>query len=333
MFVGTTLSVLFHLYMTLSLKRPYPYNTFLFRPENRFGDFFDIFNAGANPYNEIKGGRGIFPLFMLISRVFYVLDHKVLLLILFELSFLFVFSILLLGFFKNEHTDIKVIALFVLVFCSFPVLFSLDRANIENCIFLIVFLSVVLCWKKKYLLASFLMGVAIAIKPYSIFFLPIFVIEGQIFFSLLSVALAIMFSVGALIILPQPITYEMNVLQANLARYNEYYVIRNQGLYFGTSIFGALKIFIYSIASVQHWFGSTDQVLEFNRSLLRPYFLATNIVLVAVVLLLTQYKTVFWKKIAILVACQTLFPYVGSTYRLLYFYIPMSFFRSGQGPA
>ena len=46
------------------------------------------------------------------------------------------------------------------------------------------------------------------------------------------------------------VMYEVGILRANLARYNEYYAIRNQGLYFGTSIFGAIKVFVYSMGGV-----------------------------------------------------------------------------------
>jgi hypothetical protein len=38
------------------------------------------------------------------------------------------------------------------------------------------------------------------------------------------------------------------------------------------------------------------------------------------------YKTTWWKKTAMLAACVTLLPFVGSPYRMLYFFIPLIFF-------
>src|SRR5215510_2610439 len=176
--IGFSLSTLYHLYVGLYLHQAYPYNTFLFRPEDRFGDFLDIFNAGKKPYGEILANRGMFPFFMLLSYILYSLDHKVRMLALFLILLPSTLAILIWRFLNQESIWLRLSLLFILLFCSYPVLISFDRANIEVVTFILIFLSVILCRQKKYLLAAIFMGIALAFKPYSFFFLPIFLIEG-----------------------------------------------------------------------------------------------------------------------------------------------------------
>lgn len=127
-------------------------------------------------------------------------------------------------------------------------------------------------------------------------------------------------------ILPHSLTNDFHVLEASLKSYNDSYVIYNEGLYFGTSIYGAIKVLLYWISDAFGWFANYDQVQEAVKSLIAPYFLISNLIFLSLVVLLLIYKTSFWKKLAVLVACLVLLPFVGSAYRLLYLFIPLLYF-------
>jgi hypothetical protein len=323
---GFLISLSYHYFVGHSLKFNYPYNTFLFRPGDRFGDFRDNFNAGSNPYREIKSSRAMFPFFMLISWLMYLADHKMILLGLYLVIFMFGLSIIMLIFLKKESVYLRLFSVISFLFCSYPVLISFDRANFENGVFLLVFVSVILVQKKNFFGAGIIMGISIALKPYSIFFLPLFLIDGMIAPILIAGGVALFISMASLIILPVQISGALNILQTNLGLYNEVYVVGNEGLYFGTSIFGFLKVLIYWLGGLFNWFSSNDQVLVFFRSIMTPYLIVTILLFTSILLIMLFYQTSMWKKTAILASCLTLLPFIGSAYRMLYFFIPLMLF-------
>lgn len=326
-FAGFLVSVAYHIFCSYILKlNYYPYNTFLFRPEDRFGDFLDNFNAGANPYGEIKFSRAMFPFFMFLSRLMYLADHKIVLLGLYLAIFVYTLGVLIFNFLAPLPVRLRLLAVFSLLFCSYPVLISLDRANFENWIFLLIFFSIVLVQKKKYVLAGLLTGIAIAIKPYSAFFLPVLFIDGQVVAVLISMGIALLVTLLSLLALPVPLAVSISTLGANLGLYNEVYVVGNEGLYFGTSLFAVLKLVVFWLGDVFHWFLSSNDVLGSVRTMMLPYFLVTNVLFALILAMLCIYKTPLWKKTAVLAACLALFPYVGSSYRLLYFFVPLILF-------
>lgn len=52
-FFGTLAAVCFHLFQRLALRHSYPYDTFLFLPEVRFTDYYDVLRSaeGWDPYS------------------------------------------------------------------------------------------------------------------------------------------------------------------------------------------------------------------------------------------------------------------------------------------
>ena len=76
--VGFWASVAYHFFAAYVLKlNYYPYNTFLFRPKDRFGDFLDNFNAGHDAYTKILVTRAMFPPFVLLCRMMYLINLKI----------------------------------------------------------------------------------------------------------------------------------------------------------------------------------------------------------------------------------------------------------------
>src|ERR1700690_1187796 len=179
--IGFIVSVAYHYFVAHVLNyNYYPYNTFLFRPNDRFMDFLDIFNAGSSPYRQIGSNRAMFPFFMLLAWVMYFVDNRIILLGIYIVLSINILITLIWHLTRRQSAKLRILAVFGFVFCSYPSLISIDRANIENGVFLLVFISIILAQKNKYVAAGLLMGIAIALKPYSIFLLPLFLMDGQI---------------------------------------------------------------------------------------------------------------------------------------------------------
>ncbi len=323
---GMLASLAYHFHVSHDLHLGYPYSTFLFRPWDRFMDFLDIFNVGSNPYGELKPSRTQFPLFVLLARVLYLIQHQVLLLEIYTCAFPALLAILIWIMTQGGPRKARLLVVISFVAGSFPVIFSMDRGNIENYIFLLVFASVILLRRKYPLAAALLMGAAIALKPYSAFFLPLFLSEGQILPALAAGGLASLLTLGSLLILPGTFPGKIENLRATMDLYNHAYVVRNEGLYFGSSLFGALKVAAYGLGGAFHLFPDGNAVDAFTSALMRPYFLITNAVFLLILTAILIYRTTLWRRTAILAACLTLLPYVGADYRLLYFFIPISAF-------
>ena len=332
--IGFLASVAYHFFVAYILKlNYYPYNTFLFRPSDRFGDFLDNFNAGHDAYRKVSATRAMFPLFVVLCRIMYsinfrlmhLINVKMLLLILYLVGFLLCLSFYILYSLRQCSAGLRYIACGSML-VSFPVLISLDRANFENGIFLLVALSVGLLIKKKYILAALMLGIASALKPYSAIFFLLFLIDEQ-FLAIISGAGAWGLStILSLLVLPTPLPIELHNLQASMDVYNQHYVVGNSGMYFGNSLFGLIKFIVYLIGDQFHLFSTKHAVLLFIQFLMEPYMLITLAAALVILVILFVYKTPLWQKVAIVVFCMNLLPYIGGGYRLLYLFIPLLMF-------
>ena len=68
--VGFTLAVFYHYIEGMYHRQGYPFNTFLFIPQDRFMDFFNNFNISLNPYSQDILGA-YFPVSYIILGLFF----------------------------------------------------------------------------------------------------------------------------------------------------------------------------------------------------------------------------------------------------------------------
>jgi|GEM_PF-2853324 hypothetical protein len=369
--VGFLASVAYHFFAAYVLKlNYYPYNTFLFRPKDRFGDFLDNFNAGHDAYTKILVTRAMFPPFVLLCRMMYLINLKIvhsinlsamrsinskfmylinskivqlislkpllqtlysagfsksLLLIFYLAGFLFCLSVYILHTLQKCSIRLRFFA-WVSMVLSFPVLISMDRANFENGIFLLVALSVGLLIKQKYSLAAVILGIASALKPYSAIYFLLFLIDEQFLAIIFGLAAWGILTIGSLLLLPTPLALEIHTLQASMGIYNQQYVVGHEGMYFGNSLFGLIKSMVYLIGDRFHLFSTSGAILQFIQALMGPYTLSTLAIAFVVTVILFLYRMPWWQKTAVIACCMNLLPYIGGAYRLLYFFIPLLMF-------
>ena len=329
--VGFLASVAYHFFVAYVLKlNYYPYNTFLFRPTDRFGDFLDNFNAGHDAYTKVLATRAMFPLFVLLCRIMYLINlkamslinFKLLLLALYLIGFLSCLSVYILHSLRKCSVRLRYFA-WASMMLSFPVLISFDRANFENGIFLLVVLSMGLLIKEKYTLAALVLGIASALKPYSAIFFLLFLMDGQFLAIVLGFGAWGVSTAGSLLLLPTPFFRELHILQASMGVYNQQYVVGNEGMYFGNSLFGLIKSVTYLIGDRFFLFSTSDAILRFNQAMMEPYLLSSLVVAIVVTAILFVYKMPWWQKFAVIAFCMNLLPYIGGAYRLLYLFIPL----------
>jgi len=120
-------------------------------------------------------------------------------------------------------------------------------------------------------------------------------------------------------------SYEGNLIQNitmhlnGLNRYTGMYAIGNEGLYFGHSLWGVVKLIILS----------SDIYCPASLAT-RVYSISVLILFAFVSLYIIFKEKVFWKKIALLVFSMNLFPFVSGDYKLIHIFLPLFLFINDE---
>jgi len=316
--VGFLFSIVYHYILGSFFKLGYPYNSFLFFPNNVFGDFAASLMQIKLPIPYEGGWTCVYlPFFYMFGRIFLVLRFEVVLVIFLLTTSLIIFYLNLYNI-KNGAVKLwDIQQSLILTFMSFPFLFCWDRCNFEILVLVIVYFSLYLYRKKSYYLSALFLSFAVAMKPFSIFLIILFIKDKRFreaflliisiaiitFLSLLSMQGKVVYSFRLLI---NNLSYTQNVLPFDLSTLGF--------CDFGNSIFGALK-FIYLITKS-----------NFVLSMMRGYNVLVTILFVAISFSLFAFVKEFWKKTFLIFAMTCLFPYISADYRLIYFIIPLHFF-------
>ena len=159
---GFIFAVIYHYVLGAYFQKGYPSNTFLFTPVDRLMDFINVYNAKSSNY---------FPVANLIINVFCLIKPITRSLII----FLF-FSIvpIIFIFWKNLQGSGKIDSItntVVFTFCTFPILFLIDRANFESFVFIFLCIFIYLYQKGKINYAIIPLAIAISMKLFPAIFL------------------------------------------------------------------------------------------------------------------------------------------------------------------
>jgi hypothetical protein len=327
---GFLISLLWHFIMSAVLKLGYPWSTFLFRPEDRFMDFFNSVEMGRSGY--------VHPNLVVSSQPFFLLVFRLLSFLPSGLTFVLYTAVFITSFFcllsvnlplSVKQRGLRIFGLIGIGLCSFPFFIAIDRSHADNYTFLLIWLCVDFYLRKKKYWAAFFLGLALALKPQSFFFVALFLIDGNILPSIVSVSIMGLFNVFAMAFIPGNYMDNFRLLQQSLATYNEIYIVGSDSAIFNTSIFGALKIPIYLHPE---WFNihSPSQLTNVVSSMLAPYFWGSIIIFGAVCILLAIFKSEYWQKIAVLTCCTLLLPYSSTAMRMLYLFTPLLLFLRAE---
>lgn len=319
--IGFVGAAIYHNIIGSYFHKGYPYNTFLFRPEDRFYDFVNLFNLAHNgnpyfePYNPLMI-RNIFPFLFFISFLIQFLDVQ---------TALWGLIILFLGFFlfityrniKTGNLAADLQKVLIISFMTYPVLFALDRANPEILIFILLYLCVNLHHQKKYLASALFFAFALAQKPFPAGFLLLFISVKKFKEIFIIAILLIILTFAPLAIFQGGISGNLNQLLFNLNHYNQEYMTKAEYIAFGHSLFGLLRFLLISYTSIFAFIAV--KIYKF-------YFWSSFIVMLLLSIYILYIEKEFWKKIALLVFSMNILPFVSADYKLLHIFIPLFLF-------
>lgn len=318
--IGTMAAIAYHYVAGFYLDLGYPHSTFLFKASDHFNDWY-LPHAQATDF--VRGAAApfiYFPFGYLVIVAGSVLPVHVGLVLLLAV-FLTVMALLLWKWVADceEHVLTRVQYVFILAFLSYPVLFAVDRANLD----LLLFVLVAGFFYFRYVrdmpwLAALFLAAAIAFKLYPASLLLVLLAERRYRSVLLTVGLAVVMTGGALLALGALSGHSLGEMvrmsSAEKGGYQQFMVYLGGGLQHSHTLWGMLRLpgFLQG-AAVAGWETKT-------------YTLLAAVVFTAIAVDVVFFEKDTWKRILLAVVPTLLLPFVSTDYTLLYLYFPLVFF-------
>jgi hypothetical protein len=325
--IGFFCSLFYHYYFSQYLNYQYPYTTFLFRPGDVFRDYLVQYSQSISldPYgnNAIPGlPANYFPyayIFIYPLTVFdYDVSSKLFFLISILLCLIMMYDFLKKFQFWDNKFDL-LLPLVILVFFSYPILFCLDRLNIEIVPLFFSYIYLKRISEDKYKSAFIYIAIAALIKPYYI----IFIIAGlgQDFYkrTFYFIILFIFIALISFIIMKRPIFENILLLYQGLLKSGGILTL-TQPLFFSASLLEPIRYFSGLIFS-----DANPNLLNIINNI---YFFNCVVFSIAVLYVSFSTKFLLWEKIYACAAFVIICSHVSFDYKLVLIYLPMMAFIS-----
>ncbi len=350
--IGFITAVVYHYVLGTVFHLGYPHNTFLFALPfcDFYANYYGFFPEPIfNPYLQFKQPSNYFPFAMLTLFLFRLIPYV--------FSFLFFYAITINYFvfyiYKNIKNDLPpnlhskvIISTIILSFLTYPFLLLTQVGNNDFLIFIFISLSVYFFIKEKYILSALLLSLPIAMKAFALILIPLFIMKKkykEVFYCLASVFLLTLISLilaeGGF--MPNIIWF----LSKHLPYYSQEYIIKDSGMVCNSSLFGVIKIIIYtfndalkpsfiSLGSfiklpILTYYSNAD-IYDIVSKALKFYLPVTALITLTTAVFVTVSKMELWKKILLLLICSVLFTPVASDNKLINLFIPLCLFLNSQ---
>lgn len=319
---GFVAAVAFHYSLGVYRGQPYPANTFLFDPRDVARDFINIYRPvqAGDPYSSVLSVYFPFtflPLWLVrFAPVAIAFGGLVAL-------FLYASVAWMSRSVPADTGPGRGMAVATLGLLAYPVLFCLDRGNLEMLVFVLLVGFLTLFERRRWMGAAALLAGATAMKLYPGVFVVLLLARRHYRAAAATVVLTLALSLGSAALYPGGVLGSLQQLSANLAWFKTAHVLRFETIGFNVSYFNVLKL--VSAASPQ----SSPESLG---RLLFPYTVAclAAFAVLAGFMLRRGQSQALWKQVALLVAPLLLFPEVSSDYKLVHLLLPLGLFLRAE---
>ena len=332
MLLGLGIAVIFHTTLHL-LKLPYPWNTFLFNPGDRFNDWHNSIRqvTAPNPYHAPGPALATyFPFTYVLLEIGNFQDRFLSLLVYFNVAFGLIFISAYQAIKKiapakpallnSSAKNVFFLALGTLI--TYPAIFALDRGNIDIWIaFLCVFFVINLNTKYR-LIGCACLTVAMALKGYPAAFLLLYLHDKQWRLMAISVVGAALLSFLPLLFLWGGLSVNLFELQRNLNLFKAMYVLDAHSLFASSDPYNAIRMsFQYAQGVARGSLGAAPQwsqmsITEFSSILLSSYKYFSFALAGLFSIYAIFAKTPQWRRVLAICLTCILFPAVANDYKL-----------------
>ncbi len=312
---GFSFAVFYHYILGTYLGLTYPYDTFLFRPDDKFMDFFNML---VSPYRDGKFHNVQFPFGQRLAQSFTIFPPNIGLAVFFAI---FVSFFLYVNY-SNLKISIKeqtIKNVFVFSFLTYPFLFVVDRANIEVFVFIFLYMFIHFYRMQKILLSIVFLSCAISMKLFPAVFVILLLSDRKYKEAVYTCFLVMLISTIGYFSYDGNMVENIRAHMTTLNFYSMAYSIGNEGLYFGNSLWGPVKLMIIGSG------------IKCTPALATKVYSISVMILFAIISVYIIFKEkIFWKKIALLVFSMNLFPFVSGDYKLIHIFLPLFLFINDE---
>lgn len=318
--VGTVAAIVWHYVSGFYFGLGYPRSTFLFIPGDHFNDWDNVYIFAKDFLRGVPGPFTYFPFAVLSTVAATVLPMRVGFALVIVL-FLAVLVLMLRGWVVDceEHVLTKVQYGFILVVLSYPVIFALDRTNLEILLFAFIagFFYFLYVRESPWLAALFL-AAAIAFKLYPATLLLLLLAERRFKALVLAVVFALgLTAIGAVVVAALGHYSLVEFWQMNTGGkdlYQQSMVIGGAGVQHGHSLWGLVGLLgILRQTAVAGW-----------QTTLYSVAAAMGFLVLAVYVVFWEAER--WKRVLLAMVPALLLPFVSADYTLIHLYFPLVFF-------
>lgn len=321
--VGLMVALVFHLTMRL-LGLSFPWTTFLFIPGDRFNDWHNSIAAAAtlDPYFATTTAvSAYFPFAYLVMQGVAGCARRVATLVYLGISFGLLLLAVSLWARHLRDSAAKAVdlgiaraypALVLTVAClaSYPLLFALDRGNLDIWIGCLCAIYVG-CLHTRYATFGLVsLAIAVALKGYPIVFLGLSLAERRYLDLLLTPLIAIALSAIGLASLQGDMLHNLQGFIAGLAKYRQLYVVGDNSLFASSDPYNALRTLKVFTGTPR------SDIAAWSPHLLQVYGPLALVFAAAAGLCATFVRMPYWRRVTIIGLVAILFPNVANDYKL-----------------
>jgi len=322
MVVGMAAAVIFNYVMAAYLHRAYPYSTFLYSPKDHFKDFYNVYRDARRFKPGVSDNMVYSPLLHLFTDGLTLVPATVAFVLVVSTFFASLLAVLWAWLTRPVHSSVarlQLVAVFALL--SYPVLFVIDRGNLEMVVFVLLALFFWLHFGRGSRLAWLPLSLAIAAKYYWVTLLVVFLCDRKYRQALYAAVGAVAETLVSVLLLAWISGYSVvHVLHA-LVQTLHGHMESTDTLGFvqhGHSLWGVVTV-------IDRWTNGSLQLLDMRR--IRELYMVLAVALFAVVARqLLRHRHEPWQQATVLVACALLLPFEDHDYTLIHLYLPLSLF-------
>ncbi len=323
--LGMLAALIYHGWEGWVEKAGFPYNTFLFSPADRFADFTNLMKLARlpSPYTQLGNYP---PTIYMILRFFGgwpTWEAGVLFIGLPTLALAFLLGYALQPVVRNLALTVP--ATLLLMGCSYPLIFCLDRANIEIVmVFLIA--AALLCFSRNhYSLGLAFLVPAICFKVYPVLLTALLIRKHQTHRVLIAGVAVVAITLYSFSTFSTTISENMTLTQMSLERYTHGYIINNLGLAGTASLWNMLKVVVYSVITfIEYAFHTRILIYEQTvETAYGAYRFIYGLLAILVTLFAMFVERKFFRRVILLLLLMATSAPTGSDYRLLHVSVAM----------
>ncbi len=321
---GSIIAAIFSLMALHGHHAPYPFD-FYQRPELiYYADFTTVWLPAYdhNPYPLL----GIYFPFAYVP--FFLFKHCAI-----NAALYSYFSVFLIGFgLFNYHffIDKKIrfsekpcyyLQVMSFPILAYPVLFCLQRGNIDTLIFIFTCLFVIHFQKKHFLLSILWLAMATAMKGYPGIFSLLFLSNKRYEDFFIFIAATLGLTVLSLVLFKGPILTNLSLLLRNLNGFNDQLMLSNLSMQHNSSLYEFFKTF-YLMTQRIPWnpYYPTCTITT------GYYSIIALILLTGISIYVIFYEKILWRQLTVLTTSILLLPQIALDYRQLLLFLPIYYF-------